>query len=59
MIHQDIYIPGLDHHLLSLMQCRVADVEINDCPRFLIANPTCSQESEMEVFQVRVHILGR
>ena len=22
------------------MQCRVADVEINDCPRFLIANPT-------------------
>ena len=22
------------------MQCRVADVEINDCPIFLIANPT-------------------
>ena len=40
VVHQAIYIPGLDHHLLSPMQCRVADVEINDCPRFLIANPT-------------------
>ena len=40
MINQDIYIPGLDHHFLSPMQCCVADVEINDCPRFLIANPT-------------------
>ena len=40
MIHQAVYIPGLDHHLLSPMQCTVADVEINDCPRFLIANPT-------------------
>ena len=40
MIHQAIYIPGLDHHLLSPMQCRVADVEINNCPRFLIANTT-------------------
>ena len=40
MIHQAIYISGLDHHLLSPMQCCVADVEINDCPIFLIANPT-------------------
>ena len=40
VIHQEIYIPGLDHHLLSPMQCRVADVEINDCHRFLIANHT-------------------
>ena len=39
VIHQAIYIPGLDHHLLSPMQCRVADVEINDCPKFLIADP--------------------
>ena len=30
VIHQDIYIPGLDHHLLTSMLCRVADVEIND-----------------------------
>ena len=40
VIHQEIYIPGLDHHLLSPMQCRVADAEINDFPRFLIANHT-------------------
>ena len=40
VIHQAIYIPGLDHHLLSPMQCRVADVDINDCPKFIIANPT-------------------
>ena len=39
VIHQSIYIPGLDHHLLSPMQCRVADVEIDDFPIFLIANP--------------------
>ena len=26
VIHQAIYIPGLDHHLLSPIQCRVADV---------------------------------
>ena len=25
VIHQEIYIPVLDHHLLSPMQCRVAD----------------------------------
>ena len=32
VIHQAIYIPGLDHHLLSPMQCLVADLEINYCP---------------------------
>ena len=40
MIHYTIYIPGLDHHFLSPMQFCVADVEINDSPKFLIANPT-------------------
>ena len=40
VIHQAIYIPGLDQHFLIPMQCRVADVEINYRPRFLIANPT-------------------
>ena len=40
MIRQAIYIPGLDHHLPSPVQCRVEDVEINYCPKFLIANPT-------------------
>ena len=45
VIHQAIYTPGPDHHLLSPMQCRVADVEINDCTRFLIANTT--EESKL------------
>ena len=40
VIHQAIYIPGLEQHLLSPKQCRVEDVEINDCPIFIIANPT-------------------
>ena len=40
VIHQAIYIPDLDHHLLSPMQCCVADVIVNDCPKFLTANPT-------------------
>ena len=40
VIHQAIYIPGLDHYLLSPMQWRVADVEINDRPIFLISNTT-------------------
>ena len=40
VIHQAISIPDLDHHLLSPMQCRVADVEVNDCPKFLTNNPT-------------------
>ena len=40
VIHQAISIPDLDHHLLSPIQCRVVDVEVNDCPKFLTANPT-------------------
>ena len=40
VIHQAIYIPDLDHHLLSHMQCRVADVAINDCVEelFVVGN---------------------
>jgi hypothetical protein len=45
VIHQAIYIPDLDHHLLSPMQCRVADVAVNDCPKFLSANPSSETHS--------------
>ena len=40
VIHQAIEIPNLDHHLLCPMQCRVNDVTINDCPKFLTKDPT-------------------
>ena len=40
LIHQAIYIPHLDHHLLCPMQCRVNDVTVNDTPKFLVPDPT-------------------
>ena len=40
VIHQAIHIPTLDHHLLCPMQCRVNEVVINDCPKFLCKDPT-------------------
>ena len=39
VIHQAIEIPHLDHHLLCPMQCRVNEVVVNDCPKFLTADP--------------------
>ena len=39
VIHQAIYIPNLDHHLLCPMQCSVAGVDINGCPNFLTNFP--------------------
>ena len=39
LINQAISIPNLDHHLLCPMQCRVNDIIINDCPKFLTPNP--------------------
>jgi hypothetical protein len=38
--HQAIHVPHLDWHLLCPMQCRVNDVVINECPKFLMPNPT-------------------
>ena len=35
VIHQEIEIPHLDHHLISSIQCRVNGVTINDTPNFL------------------------
>ena len=39
LIHRAIYIPTLDNHLLCPMQCRVAGVDINDCPNVLTTLP--------------------
>ena len=35
VIHQEIKIPHLYHHLLCLIQCLVNGVTINDTPKFL------------------------
>jgi hypothetical protein len=40
VVHQAIYIPNLDHNLLSTMQLRLNDVIVNDVPRFLTDKPT-------------------
>ena len=39
VIHQAIYIPTLDQHLLCPMQCRMEGLDINDCPKFLTNLP--------------------
>ena len=40
VIHQEIDIPRLDHHLLCPMQCQLNDVTINYTPKFLTNDPT-------------------
>ena len=45
VIHQAIYIPNLDHHLLCSMQCRVNDIIINGIPKFLMKTPTPDSHS--------------
>ena len=40
IVHQDIRMPDLDHHLLCPMQCRANGVVINDCPRMYCRETT-------------------
>lgn len=40
LVHQAIYIPAINHNLLSTMQVCRNDVIINDTPRFLTDNVT-------------------
>ena len=35
VMHQAIYIPGMDHNLVCPMQVRVNGVHLNDIPKFL------------------------
>ena len=39
VLHQAIEIPHLDHHLLCPMQCRMANIKVNETPKFLCQNP--------------------
>ena len=40
LVHQAIYVPELEHNLLSTMQVRLNDVTISETPRFLTENIT-------------------
>jgi hypothetical protein len=40
LVHQAIYVPELEHNLLSTMQVRLNDVMISETPRFLTDNVT-------------------
>ena len=36
IIHQAVYMPQLDHHLMCPNQCRAHGVSVNDCPRIYV-----------------------
>jgi hypothetical protein len=40
IIYQAIYLPTLDHHLLSTMQMRLHDVVVNETQKFQSTEPT-------------------
>ena len=44
-IHQAIYFEHLEHNLLCLMQLRMNDIQIDECPKFLAQNPTNDSHS--------------
>ena len=41
VVHQEIEIPHLDHHLLCPMQCLMTIIRVNETPKFLCQN-SCS-----------------
>ena len=45
LVHQAIYVPELEHNLLSTMQVRLNDVIISETPRFLTDNVTALTHS--------------
>jgi hypothetical protein len=40
MVHQAIHVPHLDRHLFCPMQCHVNELVTNECPKFLMPDPT-------------------
>jgi ribosomal protein L15 len=40
IIHQALHFPTMEHNLLNPNQLRLNDVQVYDCPRFLLENPT-------------------
>ena len=44
-VHQSVHIPSMENDLLCPMQMRLADVVVNDCPKFVHENPTNATHS--------------
>jgi hypothetical protein len=44
-IHQALYFKELEHNLINPNQCRLNDVIIDECPKFLSTNPTDATHS--------------
>ena len=44
-VHQAVHITIMENYLLCLMQMRLADVVVNDCPKFVHENPTDATHS--------------
>jgi hypothetical protein len=40
IIHQALHFPTMEHNLLNPNQLRLNNVQVYDCPRFLLENPT-------------------
>jgi hypothetical protein len=40
IIHQALHFPTMEYNLLNPNQLRLNDVQVNDCPQFLLQNPT-------------------
>ena len=59
VIHQAIYILTLDHHLLCPMQCCVAGVDINECPKFLTTFPQENSHCIIEKYEYGARTLLR
>jgi len=45
IVHQAIYVPEMQSNLLSTMQLRLNDVQVNDCPKFLTDKPTAESHA--------------
>ena len=41
VVHQAIYVPHMQHNLLSCMQLRLNDVIVNEVPKFLTEKSYC------------------
>ena len=52
-INQAIHINFMEHNLLCVMQCRLNDVKIFDCPKFLTDNPTTLYHSICHLDKVK------
>ena len=44
-VHQAVHIPSMENDLLCPMQMRLANVVVNDCPKFVHENPTDATHS--------------